>query len=398
MASRTKSAFLQVHSIIGLAISLILGLIGLTGAMLSFEDEIVAALNRDIAHVEVRPAPVLLPDALVAIVQAVPGSGKVGAVSMSSEPGATVRLRFARGEDDGRSSVYVDPYDGRVLAAMRGEGFFATLRALHRWLLLPGGGKGVGRQVTGVAVLGLFVLLISGMVLRWPRRVRSIKSGIKTWLKPNLAMRGRPFHWSLHSVVGTWLLPIYLVSILTGLWWSFDWYKDSAIWLLSSKPAVTTQAPRAAKGATKAGSADAPAAPSFDKVWSTFLADQGSRYALVNMQLPNGAGSVVRVRSVAKDAPFEEARDEFRIDGVTGRMVSAERYNDKSTGDRILAAVLHIHTGAFLGLPGRIVFLLAAALMPLFTVTGFILYFSRRRLRAASKPGRRHAVGLVPGE
>jgi sulfite reductase (NADPH) flavoprotein alpha-component len=36
--------------------------------------------------------------------------------------------------------------------------------------------------------------------------------------------------------------------------------------------------------------------------------------------------------------------------------------------------------------------------MPLFTVTGFILYFSRRRLRAASKPGRRHAVGLVPGE
>jgi sulfite reductase (NADPH) flavoprotein alpha-component len=60
--------------------------------------------------------------------------------------------------------------------------------------------------------------------------------------------------------------------------------------------------------------------------------------------------------------------------------------------------VLHIHTGAFLGLPGRIVFLLAAALMPLFTVTGFILYFSRRRLRAMSKPKRHHPVGLVPGE
>ncbi|WP_441279128.1 PepSY-associated TM helix domain-containing protein [Tardiphaga sp. 172_B4_N1_3] len=403
MASRTKSAFQQVHSIIGLAISLILGLIGLTGAMLSFEDEIVAALNRDVAKVDPRPAPVLSPDALVALVQAIPGSGKVAIVTMSSDPGAAVRIR-ARGEGGERASVYVDPYDGHVLSAMRGEGFFVTLRNLHRFLLLPGNGNGVGRQITGISVLGLFVLLISGLVLRWPRRVRSIKSGIKTWLKPNLAMPGRPFHWSLHSVTGTWVLPIYLVSILTGLWWSFDWYKDSAISLLSNKPAVTASAPRPAKEGPKGGkkapesAADAPAAPSFDKVWSTFLADQGSRYAIVNMQMPNGAGSVMRVRSVAKDAPFEEARDEFRIDGVTGRIVSAERYNDKSTGDRILAAVLHIHTGAFLGLPGRILFMLAAALMPLFTVTGFILYFSRRRLRAASKPGRRHAVGLVPGE
>lgn len=398
MASRTKSAFLQVHSIIGLAISLILGLIGLTGAMLSFEDEIVAVLNRDVTKVDPRPAPVLGPDELVSRVQAVPGAGKVGLIVFSSEPGTAVRMRFARSETGERSSVYVDPYDGRVVSAMPGEGFFATLRNLHRFLLLPGNGNGYGRLITGVAVLGLFVLLISGMVLRWPRRVRSIKSGITTWLKPNLAMPGRPFHRSLHSVVGTWLLPVYLVTILTGLWWSFDWYKASATWLLSSKPAASAPAPRGAKGGAKAVAADVPAAPSLDKVWSTFLADQGSRYAMAIMQVPNGPGSVVRIRSVAKDASFEEARDDFRIDGVTGRMVSAELYNDKTFGERILAAVLHIHTGAFLGLPGRIVFLLAAALMPLFTVTGFILYFSRRRLRAASKPGRRHAVRLVPGE
>ena len=392
MASRTKSAFLQVHSIIGLAISLILGLIGLTGAMLSFEDEIVAALNRDVTKVDPRPAPVLGPDELVARVQAVPGAGKVGLIVFSSEPGTAVRMRFARSETGERSSVYVDPYDGRVVSAMQGEGFFATLRNLHRFLLLPGNGNGYGRLITGVAVLGLFVLLVSGMVLRWPRRVHSIKA----WMKPNLAMPGRPFHRSLHSVVGTWLLPVYLVTILTGLWWSFDWYKASATWLLSSKPAASAPAMRGAKGGAKAPAADAP--PSLDKVWSTFLADQGSRYAMAIMQVPNGPGSVVRIRSVAKDASFDEARDDFRIDGVTGRMVSAELYNDKTFGERILAAVLHIHTGAFLGLPGRIVFLLAAALMPLFTVTGFILYFSRRRLRAASKPGRRHAVGLVPGE
>jgi uncharacterized iron-regulated membrane protein len=403
MASPIKSAFLQVHSWVGLIISLVLGLMGVTGAMLAFEDEIVASLNTDVAKVDPRPAPVLTPDALVARVQAVPGTGKVGGLTLFNEPGAAVRVRFARGEGGDRSSVYVDPYDGRVVSVVHGADFFAGLRNFHRWLLLPGNGNGYWRWITGIAVLGLFFLLVSGLVVRWPRRASSAKK----WLKPNFAGRGRALWFSLHSVFGTWILAVYTVTVLTGMWWSFDWYKDGATWLLSSKPAASAPV----RGARPAGEAKeepkgepkrepkAPAVLSLDLVWSTFLADQGSRYETATLQLPNGTGTVVRVRSVARDAPHEEARDEFRIDGVTGRVVSAERYNDRTFGEKILSGVLYIHRGAFLGLPGRILFMLAAAMMPFFTVTGFILYFSRRKLRAASKPGRRHkAVELVPGE
>jgi sulfite reductase (NADPH) flavoprotein alpha-component len=391
MASPIKSAFLQVHSLVGLTISLVLGLMGITGAMLAFEDEIVAALNTDVARVDPRPAPVLTPDALVGRLQAGQDAPKVGGMTLSSEPGAAVRVRFARGEGGDRSSVFVDPYDGHVLSIVHGDGFFVTLRSLHRWLLLPGNGNGYGRWITGIAVLGLLFLLVSGLIVRWPRRA----SSAKMWLKPNFRGRSRALWISLHSVFGTWILAVYCVTVLTGMWWSFDWYKDSAVWLLSSKPATTVKAPRAPRPV-----ADAPAAFSLDRVWSTFLADQGGRYETASLQLPNGAGTVVRVRSVAKDAPHEEARDELRIDGASGQIVSADRYADKATGDRLLAGVLYIHRGAFLGLPGRIVFMIAAAMMPFFTVTGFILYFSRRKLRAASKPSRSHrrAAGLVPGE
>ncbi|RYX97293.1 MAG: PepSY domain-containing protein [Bradyrhizobiaceae bacterium] len=396
MASPIKSAFLQVHSIIGLAISLVLALMGLTGAMLSFEDEIVAALNRDVARVDVRSAPTLTPDEIVARLQSQPGAGRVQLMRLSSEPGATVRARFARNEAGERSSVYVDPYDGRILAPVAGEGFFATLRNLHRFLLLPGNGNGYGRLITGVSVIGLLVLLISGMVLRWPRHVRSLRM----WLKPNLAKPGRAFHWSLHSVMGTWVLPIYLISILTGLWWSFDWYKSSATWLLSSKPPVAANQPAKAKGGARSGNAaEAAVAPSLDRAWATFLADQGAHYADVYLQVPNGPGPV-RLRALAKDAPHDAARDDFRIESTTGHVVSVERYADKSVGDSILQRVLQIHTGAVFGMAGRILFMLAAALMPLFTVTGLILYVSRRRLRAQSKPSRSHrsAAGLVAGE
>ena len=258
-----KAALLQVHSIIGLALALVLTLIGLTGATMSFEDEIGASLNAGIMRVEARAAPMLTPDGLIARLQAAQDLGKVSAVTMASDPSSAVRIRFARNDGGTRpSSVYVDPYDARVLGSPRGEEFFATVHKLHRWLLLPGDANGYGRQITGVVAIGLIVMLVSGLVLRWPRRAGSVK----IWLKPNLALRGRGFHWSLHSVVGTWVLVIYLVMALTGLWYAFDWYKNGAIWLLSRpsvvaapmQPKMQPKSPRGTgtgTGATEAGHA-----------------------------------------------------------------------------------------------------------------------------------------------
>lgn len=389
-----KAALLQAHSIIGLAISLIVALIGMTGATMSFEDEIGAGLNAAIMRVEARPAPMLTPDQLIARLQTSPDFGKVSAVTMASDPSAAVRIRFAHNEGGSRpSSVYVDPYDGHVLGAPRGEDFFATVRKLHRWLLIPGDAKGYGRQVTGVVAIGLIVLLISGIVLRWPHRARSVKM----WLKPNLGLHGRGFQRSLHSVVGTWVLPIYLVMTVTGLTYSFDWYKDGAIWLLSRPSTVT--APMQPKSPKGVGAADVKPASDkplpLDRVWSAFLHEQGSRFATAQLTLPAGAGTVVRVRSWARDVSHEGARDEFRIDAVTGRVVSSDIYADKTTGERLLANVLDIHRGSIFGWPGKLLFMLAAALMPLFVVTGFLLYLSRRRHRRMSRP----AIGsLVPGE
>jgi len=388
-----KAGLLQVHSIIGLAISLVLAVIGITGATMSFEDEIGASLNAGIMRVEARSTPMLTPDALIARLQAAQDFGKVSAVTIASDPSAAVRIRFARNEGGSRpSSVYVDPYDGHVLGTPRGEDFFATVRKLHRWLLLPGDANGHGRQITGVVAIGLIAMLISGIVLRWPRRAGSVK----IWLKPNLALRGRGFHWSLHSVAGTWVLVIYLVMALTGLWYSFDWYKDGATWLLSrpSVVAAPKQPKMQSKSPRRAGTTDA-APLALDRAWSAFLREQGSRFATAQLTLPAGAGTVVRIRSWARDASHDGARDELRIDAVTGRLVSSDIYAEKSIGERILASVLDIHRGSIFGWPGKLLFMVAAALMPLFVVTGFMLYLSRRKHRRMSRP----TVGsLVPGE
>ncbi|RXG97995.1 PepSY-associated TM helix domain-containing protein [Bradyrhizobium zhanjiangense] len=386
-----KSILLQVHSIAGLVLALLLALIALTGAIMSFEDEVVDHLDAGIMQVAPRPAPALMPDELVARLKAAHGVGKVSAVMLSSDPSAAVRVRFGRDEQGGRpASLYVDPYDARVLGSPRGEAFFTTVRRLHRWLLIPGDAKGWGRQITGVAALGLIVMLVSGLVLRWPRRAGSVKM----WLKPNLSLSGRGLHRSLHAVIGTWVLPIYLAMTLTGLWYSFDWYKDGVVWLLS-RPQGPAAKMMPANPPRAAGRLE-PAQPiGFDQAWTTFQREEGGRFARALLTLPASPGTVIRIRSWGKDMTLEATRDEFRIDAVTGQLASAERYSDKTFGEKVIAAIYDIHRGAILGWPGKLAFMIAAALMPLFAVTGILLYLSRRELRRPAQPplGR-----LVPGE
>ncbi|MEY9403155.1 putative iron-regulated membrane protein [Bradyrhizobium japonicum] len=389
-----KAALHQIHSIAGLVLALLLALIALTGAIMSFEDEIGDYLNSGIMQVAPRQAPALMPDELVARLRAGQDLGKVSAVTLSSDPAAAVRIRFARDEQGARpTSLYVDPYDAHVLGAPRGEEFFATVRRLHRWLLIPGDAKGWGRQITGIAALGLIVMLISGLVLRWPRHAGSVKM----WLKPNLGLSGRGLHRSLHAVIGTWVLPVYLVMTLTGLWYSFDWYKDSVVWLLS-RPEVTAakMQPKMSAKEPRAASRAEPAQPvGFDRAWTTLQHEEGKLFSRALLTLPAGPGTVIRIRSWPKDSTLDTTRDEFRVDAVTGQLISAERYADKTLGEKIIANVLDIHRGALLGWPGKLAFMIAAALMPLFSVTGILLYLSRRRLRRPAQPplGR-----LVPGE
>jgi sulfite reductase (NADPH) flavoprotein alpha-component len=333
----------------------------------------------------------LLPDELVARLKAVPDAGKVTAIMLSSDPSAAVHVRFARDEQGARpSSLYVDPYDGHVLGVPRGEDFFATVRRLHRWLLIPGDAKGWGRQITGVAALGLIVMLISGLALRWPRRA----SSVKMWLKPNLGLSGRGLHRSLHAVIGTWVLPVYLVMTLTGLWYSFDWYKDGVVWLLS-RPHVAAAKMQPKQSRPPGRSEPAPPV-GFDRAWSALQHEESGGFARAQLTLQAGPGTVMRIRSWPKDSTLESMRDEFRIDAVTGQIVSAERYADKTLGEKAIASVLDIHRGAVLGWPGKLAFMVAAALMPLFAITGVLLYLSRRKLRrpAAQPPLAR----LVPGE
>ena len=61
----------------------------------------------------------------------------------------------------------------------------------------------------------------------------------------------------------------------------------------------------------------------------------------------------------------------------------------------MVTSIFELHRGAYFGLPGRIALAVSSFAMPLFTITGFLLYFARRQRKRALKETVRD-VGAMP--
>ena len=93
-----------------------------------------------------------------------------------------------------------------------------------------------------------------------------------------------------------------------------------------------------------------------------------------NLRLPPVAGQPATVFYVLDDAEHVRAFNQLQIDPATGVVSRHERYADKSFKAQLLTSVYALHVGEYFGLTGRILMMLASAAMPLFFITGWLLY------------------------
>ncbi|MCJ2121640.1 PepSY-associated TM helix domain-containing protein [Methylobacterium sp. J-077] len=388
-----RTVLFRLHWALGLTAGFVLALMGLTGALMSYEEAITAFANRDRTRVEAGDRVPLAPSALAARIDAQAGGRRANILTLSEDPQASVFVRFARDPEtrERPPSIYADPYDGAVLGPVRLEAAFKTVEDLHRWLLIPGGSKGWGRTITGACTLALIVFLATGLYLRWPKVHRW-----RIWLKPSLSRPGRPRWWSLHAVAGTWLTPVYLIIALTGLTWSYPSVKDGATWLLAGTP-------ERAKPARPAGSRAAPplpeagSGPALDRAWAAFRAGEGREAGLAILTLPGGDAKVIRIRWLPQGVDAPSARNEARYDATTGALLATEHAADMPLGRRLVENILEVHRGRFFGDLFALLFGLAALAMPGFAATGLTLYILRRRA-AARRRGTERTAGPVAAE
>ncbi|WP_193910680.1 PepSY domain-containing protein [Cellvibrio polysaccharolyticus] len=390
-----KNWTFQLHWFLGITAGIVLGIIGVTGGMMSFERQIMEWMSSDVVYVEV-PADGnrLTPDAIVSRFNEHRPDAGVQQLTLSSDPSRAVVVRTRSTPESRRGeSLYLNPYSGELLGKIRGEQFFRDVRSLHRWLLIPSGeGINWGRHLTGFSTIALVYLSLSGLYLRWPRRALNWRA----WLRLDFRLRGRSLYWSLHSVIGTWVLIVYLLLSFTGLYWSYSWYRTSMSWLLTGE---VPEQRRGGGGGARGGFTPPPETgevPSIDAAWSGFLRYSDGEYRTAFISLPQGDAKAAEVFFVLPDALHNRQSNQVALDLQTGDMVRERPYQQADTlGKRIYQGVYDLHVGDWFGTTGRVVNMVASLAMPLFMITGFLLYFDRRRKKRETRAASAGATQFV---
>lgn len=220
-----KKIFRKIHLWLSVPFGLIITLVCFSGAMLVFENEVNEWFRRDLYYVEtLKESPLPMDKLLEKVATTLPDSVAVTGVSISSDPGRAYQVSLSKPR---RASLYVDQYTGEVKGKSERSGFFMFMFRMHRWLLdsMNPGNEGIfwGKMIVGVSTLLLVFVLISGIVIWWPRTRKALKNSLKI-----TATKGwRRFWYDLHVAGGMYALIFLLAMALTGLTWSFPWYRTA---------------------------------------------------------------------------------------------------------------------------------------------------------------------------
>lgn len=410
-----KKILFQAHWLVGITAGVILAIVGATGAILAFETPIQNWLNRDVRNVA-QPGPSALPlDALTETIREQAPGKRIASLQVSADPTATVRIVFAPDANANASSRgpargetrYANPYTGELIAGEvnRGQAFFRTTRSIHRWLLIDQLDKqAVGRHIVGAATLLCVGLALSGLYLRWPRSIGKWR----VWLTFNPKLKGRSFLWHLHAVLGTWVLIGFLVMSLTGLYWSYNWYRNSLFAIAGVEPPAGREQrreqprnaaePRGERNRGEGALEDPAIQPvALNAVWTNFQTTLGDR-PFTTATLTLDPGRPIEIRYLLADSSHDRANNTMQLEATTGQVLKHERYDSKRTGEKFMASIFPLHSGSFFGVPGSLVYMVASLAMPVFTITGWMLYLDRRRRKRAASSAETLATSRSPAD
>ena len=217
-----KNFIKQLHIWLSIPLGVVISVTCFSGAMLVFEKEITPLIQREYYYVAENNGEPLPLEALQISVEATLAEGEeVKRVETFDNNARSYIFHL----NQKRTKVCVDQYSGQVLGRPERPAFFTTMFRLHRWLMDAPASKGemsIGKLVVGISTIAMVIVLISGIIVWWPKSIAMLKNRLKV----SLTNGWRRFWYDMHVSVGFYASLLLLVMALTGLVWSFGWYRD----------------------------------------------------------------------------------------------------------------------------------------------------------------------------
>jgi len=351
------------HLWLGLASGAVVFILGITGCVLVFEQEI-KQLTRPWFHAE-RPvgAEFLAPSVLYrAVGKAIPD--KTASSIWYHGEGHSAHVSLKKSD----SVVYVNPYTAGILAVATREDFFDFVDDGHLYLWLP---DKIGHQVVGWSTLVFFFLTISGLILWWPKKWN--KRGKEQSFRIKWKAKFKRLNYDLHNVLGFYTLLLAVLFAFTGLIMSFSWFNSSVYWLAGGKNKPWTKALSDTTANPQSNSM-----VQVDKAWQMGfrqISEHNQKNIIVNF--PEKASDAIYL---CTDMYRGTWRDVY-LDQHTLKELpaSGRKLKDEELGGWIRRSNYGLHVGEIGGLATKFLYFFASLVCASLPVTGFYIWWGRKR-------------------
>ncbi|WP_177181039.1 PepSY-associated TM helix domain-containing protein [Parapedobacter koreensis] len=365
-----------LHLWLGLITGLVVFIVSITGCIYVFTDELKAAFYPDRLFVEPADQPVQpLSTMLANAKQALGSEYRISRFDIHLAANRTWIFRALETNPDGIGHwgyyryyyrVYVNPYTAAVVHVedARTE-FFQLILDAHMRLLL---GQKIGHPIVSYSVLIFVFMLISGLILWWPKKWT--KKALLQSVKIKWRATFKRVNYDTHNVLGFYTLVPALVLAITGLVFSFPWVDHSLYFLFSggqqkaerSIPQSATQLAATLLPLDRALSDVLQKHPSADMVSIRFNDNPTTPY---DFQIR---------KEKSRTYHFEWSY----YDRTNATLLYTYGTDDLNTAEKVRAMNFDLHVGSFMGMPGKILAFLASLVCASLPITGFLIWYNRK--------------------
>jgi len=368
---RMKKIFHQIHLWLGLVSGLLVFIIAVTGALYAFKEEISELGNYQ--YVEKQTQDFLLPSQLGKTAEELLPGKELHAIKYNGKSRAAEAIFYGYNPSY-YYIIYLNPYSGQVQKVKdMNTDFFRFVMQGHFYLWLP---PQIGHPLVASATLVFALVLLTGLVIWIPKNRKALKN--RVWFRWTKGTKWPRINFDLHVVGGLYVTVFALIFAITGLVWGFEWFGQSVYKLTGGTKLLTysdvspyKQIPDSTLKTTNAT----------DKVWLLMQREYPAA-ASVEVHPPHTDSTVVAANATQRDGKYWKTDyryfDQHSLKEVDVKNIYG-RYANAGFADKLYRMNYEIHTGAILGLPGKIFAFLISLCIASFPVTGFVIWLKKRK-------------------
>ena len=384
-----------LHLWLGLASGLIVFIVSVTGCLFAFQKEITEIIHKDVLFVTPLSTPTLPPSVLQEKAQAAIGKDKpISYMTFYREPNRAWEFEVYKegnekaitvfGAVDYYGSVFVNPYTGEVTGIRDYKrDFFVIVKYIHWSLLLN---HPIGAQIIGWSTFIFVILLITGLILWWPKKWT--KSTREQSFRIKWSAKFKRVNYDLHNVLGFYSMLLALVLAFTGMVWAFKWF-EATVYVIAARSITPPERKTFQSDTTLQLSTNG-----LDIAYRHLLKEMpdAQRFG-ASPPAPDASAPVYMSGYYGKETYYN--RDDFQFDKKSGKVLYRQTAKDRNAGEKLIGMNYDIHVGAIGGLPGKILAFIISLICASLPVTGLLVWLNKGKKKSKIEKKAAQAVATV---